>query len=91
MQRITPLTDWPLHGVTNTRAMEAQALSTQPQPSLMQRAGESVARLAMAWAPHAQHIWIACGPGNNGGDGLLAAMHLHQRGKSVWLTLCPGK
>ena len=91
MQKITPLTKWPLHGVTKTRAMEAQALSTHPQPSLMQRAGESVARFAMAWAPHAQHIWIACGPGNNGGDGLLASLHLHQLGKSVWLTLCPGK
>lgn len=91
MQRITPLTEWPLHGVTKTRAMEAQALSTLPQPGLMQRAGESVARLAMAWAPHAQRIWIACGPGNNGGDGLLAAVHLHQRGKNIWLTRCPGK
>jgi hydroxyethylthiazole kinase-like uncharacterized protein yjeF len=91
MQRITPQTDWPLHGVTKTRAIEAQAKSTQPHPSLMQRAGESVARLAMAWAPHAQHIWIACGPGNNGGDGLHAAVQLHQLGKNVWLTLCPGK
>ena len=91
MQRITPQTDWPLYGVTKTRAMEAHALSTQPHPSLMQRAGESVARLAMAWAPHAQHIWIACGPGDNGGDGLHAAVQLHQLGKNVWLTLCPGK
>ena len=91
MQRITPQTDWPLHGVTKTRAMEAHALSTRPHPSLMQRAGESVARFAMAWAPHAQHIWIACGPGNNGGDGLHAAVQLHQLGKNVWLTLCPGK
>ena len=91
MQIISPLFEWPLHGVTKTRAMETHALSTQPHPSLMQRAGESVARLAMAWAPHAQRIWIACGPGNNGGDGLLAALHLHQLGKSVWLTLCSGK
>jgi hydroxyethylthiazole kinase-like uncharacterized protein yjeF len=49
-----------------------------------------VAQLAMAWAPHAQRIWVACGPGNNGGDGLHAAIHLHAQGKSVWLTLCPG-
>jgi hydroxyethylthiazole kinase-like uncharacterized protein yjeF len=86
MQRINHLTQWPLHGVTKTRAIEAQAQSSQPQPSLMQRAGFSVAQLAMAWAPHAQHIWVACGPGNNGGDGLIAALHLHNRGKSVWLT-----
>ena len=25
MQRISPLTEWPLHGVTKTRAMEAHA------------------------------------------------------------------
>jgi hydroxyethylthiazole kinase-like uncharacterized protein yjeF len=90
MQRITPFTEWPLHGVSQTRAMEAQALGTHPHPSLMQRAGQSVAQLAMAWAPHAQRIWVACGPGNNGGDGLHAAIDLHALGKSVWLTLCPG-
>jgi hydroxyethylthiazole kinase-like uncharacterized protein yjeF len=90
MQRITPFTEWPLHGVDKTRAIETQALSTHPTPSLMQRAGQSVAQLAMAWAPHAQRIWIACGPGNNGGDGLHAALHLQALGKDVWLTRCPG-
>jgi len=90
MQRITPFTEWPLHGVSKTRAIEAQVLGIQPSPGLMQRAGQSVAQLAMAWAPHAQRIWIACGPGNNGGDGLHAAMFLHALGKSVCLTLCPG-
>ena len=90
MQRITPFTEWPLHGVAKTRAIETQALSTHPTPGLMQRAGQSVAQLAMAWAPHAQRIWIACGPGNNGGDGLHAALHLQALGKDVWLTRCPG-
>ena len=91
MQRITPFTEWPLHGVAKTRAIETQALSTHPTPSLMQLAGQSVAQLAMAWAPHAQRIWVACGPGNNGGDGLHAALHLQALGKDVWLTLCPGE
>ncbi|WP_213061263.1 NAD(P)H-hydrate epimerase, partial [Escherichia coli] len=27
---------------------------------------------------HANRIWIACGPGNNGGDGLQAAAWLQQ-------------
>ena len=90
MQRVNPFTEWPLHGMAKTRAIEAQALSTHPNPSLMQRAGQSVAQLAMAWSPHAQRIWVACGPGNNGGDGLHAALHLHAQGKSVCLTLCPG-
>jgi hydroxyethylthiazole kinase-like uncharacterized protein yjeF len=52
----------------------------------MQRAGLAVARLAMAIAPHAQCIWVACGPGNNGGDGFAAARHLHQWGKRVVVT-----
>lgn len=57
-----------------------------PPHTLMQRAGLSVARLALAVAPHARIIWIACGPGNNGGDGLEAAMHLQHWGKQVVVT-----
>jgi hydroxyethylthiazole kinase-like uncharacterized protein yjeF len=52
----------------------------------MQRAGLAVARLAMAIAPHARTIWIACGPGNNGGDGLAAAVHLKRWGKEPLVT-----
>ncbi len=53
----------------------------------MQRAGEATARLALALAPHARTIWLACGPGNNGGDGLEAAVHLAAAGKTVYITL----
>ncbi len=57
-----------------------------PPHSLMQRAGLSVARLALAVAPHARTIWVACGPGNNGGDGMEAAIHLQRWGKQVVVT-----
>lgn len=77
---------WPLYGVASTRAMEQQALLHHPDPPLMQRAGRAVAELALAVAPHAQHIWVACGPGNNGGDGLEAAIHLQRWGKQVWVN-----
>ena len=79
---------WPLHGVANTRQIEQQAQAQRPSPSLMQRAGLAVAELALAVAPHGHCFWIACGPGNNGGDGLEAAIHLHRWGKQVvvsWL------
>ena len=49
----------------------------------MQRAGLAVARLALAVAPHARTVWIACGPGNNGGDGFEAAVHLQRLGQAT--------
>ena len=54
--------------------------------TLMQRAGLAVAQLAQAIAPHARTIWIACGPGNNGGDGLEAAHHLARAGRKVVIS-----
>jgi hydroxyethylthiazole kinase-like uncharacterized protein yjeF len=65
------------------RQLERLALEQFPAYTLMQRAGTSVARLALALAPHARHIWIACGPGNNGGDGFEAAVQLHEGGHPV--------
>jgi ADP-dependent NAD(P)H-hydrate dehydratase / NAD(P)H-hydrate epimerase len=84
--RIDLSQDWPLYSVAATRAIEAAAQAPNPQPRLMQRAGHSVARLALALSPHAQSIWVACGPGNNGGDGLEAAAWLQRWGKSVQVT-----
>ena len=67
----------PLFDTAATRTIEQAAQATLPDHALMARAGLSVARLARALAPHARCIWVACGPGNNGGDGLVAATHLH--------------
>ncbi len=86
MKRITPGAAWPLHDTAASRQAETRALATVPPNALMRRAGLSVARLALAHAPHAQTFWVACGPGNNGGDGLEAAMHLRQWGKTVVAT-----
>jgi hydroxyethylthiazole kinase-like uncharacterized protein yjeF len=85
----------PLHGVAQTRRLEQAAAATLPDHTLMDRAGLSVARLAQALAPHARCLWVACGPGNNGGDGLVAATHLHRwaqsagNGLRVVVTLLP--
>ncbi|MDO4768755.1 MAG: NAD(P)H-hydrate dehydratase [Brachymonas sp.] len=80
----------PLHGVQASRQWEQAAASTLPPHTLMQRAGLAIARVALAVAPHSQCIWIACGPGNNGGDGLQAAAWLQRWGKQVRVsTLAP--
>lgn len=76
MRRIGHQTVEPLHSSQDTRAIETEAAATLPAHTLMARAGLAVARLTQALAPHAQTIWVACGPGNNGGDGLIAAAHL---------------
>src|SRR3954471_15982101 len=86
MRRVTPHRPWPLHGVAASREIERTAPASLPPHTLMQRAGYSVARLALAIAPHAKRVWVACGPGNNGGDGFEAAMHLRQWGKDVTVT-----
>lgn len=86
MQRVTPDRSWPLHDVAATRRLEQLAAATLPPHTLMQRAGLAVARLALAVAPHARTVWVACGPGNNGGDGFEAALHLKQWGKEVVVT-----
>jgi hydroxyethylthiazole kinase-like uncharacterized protein yjeF len=78
---------WPLHDVQQSRRIEAAAAAALPPHCLMQRAGLALARLALAVVPHAQRIWVAAGPGNNGGDGLEAAMHLKLAGKQVQVSL----
>ena len=88
MQRILPPSQrQPLFSVASTRRVEQQALAGLPPHTLMRRAGLACARLALAIAPHARRIWVAAGPGNNGGDGLEAALHLCQWGKAVEVGL----
>jgi hydroxyethylthiazole kinase-like uncharacterized protein yjeF len=86
MERIRPQRPWPLFDTAASRAIEESCAAGLPAHALMQRAGLAVARLALAIAPHARRIWIACGPGNNGGDGFEAALHLRAWGKDPLVT-----
>ncbi len=86
VQRIAAGPAWPLWRAAQAPAQERLAQATTTEP-LMDRAGRAAARLALALAPHAQRVWIACGPGNNGGDGLEAALQLRQMGREVWVSL----
>jgi len=76
----------PLHDVQATRALEARARTGLEESALMRRAARGVARLARALAPHARRVFVACGPGGNGGDGLHAAADLQALGLEV--TIC---
>jgi ADP-dependent NAD(P)H-hydrate dehydratase / NAD(P)H-hydrate epimerase len=73
-----PTHRWPLHSAAASRALEQAAQAALPPHTLMQRAAVALARWVRALYPHARHIWVLAGPGNNGGDGLLAAALWHQ-------------
>ena len=57
-----------------------------PGFTLMKAAGRAVADVA-ARRPLGSRIVVACGPGNNGGDGFIAAQLLTERGYRVSLGL----
>jgi NAD(P)H-hydrate epimerase len=57
-----------------------------PGSMLMENAGRAVAReITRRWSPRA--VTVLCGPGNNGGDGFVAATVLAQSGWPVRIAL----
>lgn len=73
-----PASPLPLYGVDSSRRLESQALALTPPHALMQRAGLAVFAWARALYPHARQVTVVCGGGNNGGDGLVAALAWHR-------------
>jgi ADP-dependent NAD(P)H-hydrate dehydratase / NAD(P)H-hydrate epimerase len=55
--------------------------------TLMEAAGAAVARSVMARHPSGSKVAVVTGAGNNGGDGFVAAHHLHQAGYRVSIHL----
>lgn len=78
---------WALHDAAASRAVEVAAMGRHAPHALMARAGLAVARLALALAAPRAAFGVLAGPGNNGGDGLIAARHLHAAGQAVQVML----
>jgi ADP-dependent NAD(P)H-hydrate dehydratase / NAD(P)H-hydrate epimerase len=65
------------------RAAEQAAIAGGTKvEALMERAGEALAEAVFQYAG-ASPVLVACGPGNNGGDGYVAARCLRKRGVPV--------
>ncbi|KAF2758338.1 AI-BP family protein [Pseudovirgaria hyperparasitica] len=68
----------------NAAALDKELMSTGAYSldQLMELAGLSVSQAVYKLLPlnKGTRVLVACGPGNNGGDGLVAARHLHHYG-----------
>lgn len=85
---MTPLPDAGQQRAVDAWAIEQRGISGV---ELMERAGAGLADLVDARVPDGRVV-VVCGKGNNGGDGLVVARRLRERGREVDVALLgPGE
>jgi NAD(P)H-hydrate epimerase len=80
---------WPLVSAAQMRALDRHTIDTLRVPGdvLMESAGRAVVQAVLALLSPGDTVLVVCGPGNNGGDGLVVARHLHALGVPVCAAL----
>ena len=80
---MTPIEGQPILTAAEMRAAEDAVIATGVSvEALMERAGTAIAHAVRRLAG-SNHVLILCGPGNNGGDGYVAARVLADMGATV--------
>jgi NAD(P)H-hydrate epimerase len=82
----------PLYRPAQVRAMDELAIESLgvPAAELMERAGAAAWRVLQQRWPTARVVGVACGPGNNGGDGYVLARLARAAGCQVRVLSPPG-
>jgi NAD(P)H-hydrate epimerase len=81
-----------LYTAAQSRAVDRCAIEEHglPGPGLMARAARAAFARLLAEAPAPEFLQVLCGPGNNGGDGLLLALLASGRGMPLRVFLVDG-
>jgi hydroxyethylthiazole kinase-like uncharacterized protein yjeF len=82
-----------LYTAAQSRAVDRAAIEDHglPGPLLMARAARAAFQRLLAEVPEPESLQILCGPGNNGGDGLLVGVLAAGRGIPVRVFLVGGE